>query len=50
MVSQVRLLLDHYQSNGGQYSEVVLADCGHSPHIEKQVEMLEFFTDFIGAH
>ena len=50
MVSQVRLLLDHYQSNGGQYSEVVLADCGHSPHIEKQVEMLEFLTDFIGAH
>jgi pimeloyl-ACP methyl ester carboxylesterase len=50
MVSQVRLLLDNYQSNGGQYSEVVLSDCGHSPHIEKQAEMLEFFTDFINAY
>lgn len=47
MVSQVRLVLDKYQSNGGQYSEVILADCGHSPHIEKQAEFLEFFTDFI---
>jgi pimeloyl-ACP methyl ester carboxylesterase len=47
MVSQVRLVLDNYQSNGGQYSEVILADCGHSPHIEKQAEFLEFFTDFI---
>ena len=47
MVSQVRLVLDNYQSQGGQYSEVILADCGHSPHIEKQAEFLEFFTDFI---
>ena len=47
MVSQVRLVLDTYQSNGGQYSEVILTDCGHSPHIEKQVEFLEFFTDFL---
>ncbi len=50
MVSQVLLLLDNYQSNEGQYSEVVLADCGHSPHIEKQAEMLEFFTDFVNAY
>ena len=47
MVSQVRLVLDNYQSNGGHYSEVVLTDCGHSPHIEKQTEFMEFFTDFM---
>lgn len=50
MVSQVRLVLDNYQSNGGQYSEVILTDCGHSPHIEKEAEVLEFFTEFVDAH
>jgi pimeloyl-ACP methyl ester carboxylesterase len=50
MIAQVRLVLDNYQSNGGQYSEVVLPDCGHSPHIEKQADVLEFFTNFIAAH
>ena len=47
MVSQVRLVLDNYQANGGHYSEIILADCGHSPHIEKQTEFLEFVTDFL---
>ena len=50
MKSQIRTVLDQYNANGGQYSEVVLPDCGHSPHIEKQVEMVKSFTEFVDAH
>jgi pimeloyl-ACP methyl ester carboxylesterase len=35
MVGQTRAVLEAYQANGGQFEEVVLADCGHSPYIEK---------------
>lgn len=36
MVSQTRAVLDQYQANGGSYTEVVIADAAHSPHIEQQ--------------
>jgi pimeloyl-ACP methyl ester carboxylesterase len=36
MKTQLRAVLEKYKANGGQYQEVVLSDCGHSPHIEKQ--------------
>ncbi|MGH2520992.1 MAG: alpha/beta fold hydrolase, partial [Anaerolineales bacterium] len=35
MVSQTRAVLEKYKANGGAYTEVVVADAGHSPHIEK---------------
>lgn len=35
MVSQLRAVLDRYVANGGRYKEVIVEDCGHSPHIEK---------------
>ena len=38
MVSQTREVLDRYRANGGQYQELLIADCGHSPHIEKPEE------------
>ena len=38
MVSQMRLVLDKYQANGGNYREVVLTECGHAPHLEKPAE------------
>lgn len=38
MVSQMRLVLDKYQANGGNYREVVLTECGHAPHLEKPTE------------
>jgi len=38
MVSQLRAVLDRYRENGGRYHEEVLADCGHSPHLEKASE------------
>ena len=50
MVSQMRSVLDAYRANGGEYQEVVLADCGHSLHIEKPDEAIEAFTRFIGAY
>lgn len=50
MVTQIHTVLDKYQANGGEYREVVLADCGHSPHIEKQDEVFRLFTDFVESH
>ncbi|MBC6451250.1 alpha/beta fold hydrolase [Actinokineospora xionganensis] len=38
MVTQTRAVLDRYSADGGTYEEVVIADCGHSPHLEKPVE------------
>ena len=46
MVSQTRHVLDRYTQAGGQYREVVMADTGHSPFIEKPGEFMEHF----GAH
>jgi pimeloyl-ACP methyl ester carboxylesterase len=47
MVTQMRALLEAYQKNGGSYTEVVLADCGHSPHIEQEQKFKELIFDFI---
>ena len=49
MKTQVRAVLDAYQANGGSYREVVLVDCGHSPHVEKQDEVVGLFVDFVEA-
>jgi pimeloyl-ACP methyl ester carboxylesterase len=38
MVGQTRAVLEAYQANGGVYQEVVFADTGHSPFIEKPAE------------
>lgn len=34
MKAQTRAVLDRYRGNGGEYREVELAECGHSPHLE----------------
>jgi pimeloyl-ACP methyl ester carboxylesterase len=34
MKVQTRAVLDRYRANGGDYREVELAECGHSPHLE----------------
>ena len=44
MVSQTRHVLDQYQANGGSYEEVVIADTGHTPYIEKPEEFMAAFT------
>ena len=50
MVTQTRTVLDRYRAHGGRYREEVLAECGHSPHIEKHAEVLSLFTAFIDGH
>ncbi len=38
MLAQTRAVLDRYAANGGHYEEVVIADAGHSPFLEKPAE------------
>jgi pimeloyl-ACP methyl ester carboxylesterase len=40
MVAQTRHALDQYALAGGRYDEVVIADTGHGPHLEKPKEFL----------
>lgn len=49
MVTQLRTVFNRYQTNGGSYREVVLPDCGHSPHVEKQADVLKLFAEFVGV-
>lgn len=43
MVGQTRSLLEKYQSNGGAFEEVVIADTGHTPYVEKPDEFMAIF-------
>ena len=47
MVGQTRAVLEQYQANNGRYREIVFADCGHSPHIEKAAEFEAIFRAFL---
>lgn len=47
MVSQIRAVLDRYAAHGGRYREIVLPDCGHSPHVEKPEAFTEAFLAFL---
>jgi pimeloyl-ACP methyl ester carboxylesterase len=38
MVSQVRAVLERYAAAGGRFREVVIADAGHTPYLEKPGE------------
>ncbi|MGZ9165364.1 MAG: alpha/beta hydrolase [Anaerolineales bacterium] len=44
MVSQTRHVLEQYKANGGSYEEVVIAETGHTPYVEKPEE---FMAEFI---
>ncbi len=46
MITQTRAVLDRYQANGGDYTEVVLEGVGHSPHIEAPAD----YTDALVKH
>jgi pimeloyl-ACP methyl ester carboxylesterase len=39
MVGQTRAVLERYAAAGGSYQEVVLPECGHSPHVERPQEV-----------
>mgnify|MGYP000075875595 FL=1 len=47
MLAQMRAVLERYQANGGRYQEVVIADAGHSPHIEQPQAFMEAFRSFL---
>ena len=47
MVSQTRAVLDRFAARGGRYREVVLSDCGHSPHIEQPEAFRAAFFSFL---
>lgn len=44
MVRQTRHMLEQYQAKGGSFEEVVIAETGHSPYIEKPEEFMTEFT------
>lgn len=47
MVSQIRAVLDRYAARDGRYQEVVLRECGHSPHVEQPEVFREAFFKFL---
>lgn len=47
MVFQTRAVLDAYAEGGGRYREEVLADCGHTPHVEKPDEFRRLLSGFL---
>jgi len=49
MIGQTRAVLEQYAAAGGQFEEVVIADAGHSPYIEKPVEFNRHFHAHLGA-
>lgn len=50
MVTQLRSVLDAYAKNSGaEYSEIVFAACGHSPHIEQEGRFLELLYAHVSA-
>jgi pimeloyl-ACP methyl ester carboxylesterase len=49
MVSQTRAVLEKYKAAGGQYTELVLKDVGHTPYIEKPEEFNRAFHTHLGA-
>jgi len=49
MLGQTRTVLKKYSSAGGMYQEVVIADAGHLPFIEKPVEFNEAFHSHIAS-
>lgn len=49
MIGQTRAVLEKYQAAGGSYQEVVLADAGHTPYLEKLGEFNAAFHAHLGA-
>lgn len=49
MVGQMRALLDRYRAAGGHYEERVLAECGHSPHLEYPDAFNAMVREFLGS-
>jgi pimeloyl-ACP methyl ester carboxylesterase len=50
MVAQTRAVLDAYQAAGGRFAEHVLAECGHSPHLEHPERFGSLVSDFLAEN
>ncbi len=50
MVSQTRAVFEKYASLGGSYTEHVIKDAAHAPHIEKAAEVQILIHDFLKGH
>lgn len=49
MLRQIRYVLRGYARKGGMYKEVVLPDCAHAPHIEKEAMFLAEIVGFFAS-
>jgi pimeloyl-ACP methyl ester carboxylesterase len=49
MVTQTRHVLDQYAAAGGTYTETVITEAGHSPHIERPREFMDALVAGIQA-
>jgi pimeloyl-ACP methyl ester carboxylesterase len=49
MVGQTRAVLERYRAAGGAVTEVVVPDCGHSPHLEAPATFTAALVAHIGA-
>ncbi len=49
MIGQLRAMFDAYRARGGSYREETLADCGHSPHIEKPEDFRRLVFAFLAG-
>lgn len=49
MIAQIELVLDNYAAAGGAVERVVIADCGHTPFIEKAADFNRALQAFLGA-
>jgi pimeloyl-ACP methyl ester carboxylesterase len=48
MVSQTRHVLAQYAAQGGAFEEVVIADTGHTPFVEKPAEFMAALRKVLG--
>jgi pimeloyl-ACP methyl ester carboxylesterase len=49
MVTQTRAVLDRYRAGGGRVTELLVPDCGHSPHLEAPEAFAAALLEHIGA-
>lgn len=50
MLAQTRAVLDRYQANGGHFREEVIANAGHSPHIEQPEAVQKRLVEFLNSN
>lgn len=50
MLVQTRAVLEAYRARGGRYDELVLSDCGHSPHLERAPAFLAALHNFLAGN